>query len=148
MNCVTVALAVGADFVPPIVAVAVASVTVSTGSIRGSAQRLFKFSLSVLVRGNSLDELRDTQVMLAEFTETVENLPQLTPLMKYLKKREKRLLEAAERNVQDFKLNSVARKIEKVRAHLAEPKAEQDLSPRLLGSNRRPAESAGLGHRG
>jgi len=27
--------------------------------IRGSAQRLFKFSLSVLVRGNSLDELRD-----------------------------------------------------------------------------------------
>ena len=40
MYWVTVALAVGAVLVPPIVAVAVASVTVRIGSMRGSVQML------------------------------------------------------------------------------------------------------------
>ena len=81
---------------------------------------------------DSLDGLRDTQVMLAEFTETVENLPDLAPLLKFLKKREHRLLEAAEREVHAFKLNSIARQIENVRIHLAALNVEQDLSPRIL----------------
>jgi polyphosphate kinase len=46
MYCVTVALAVGAVLVPPIVAVAVASVTVRIGSTRGSVQRFLPATTS------------------------------------------------------------------------------------------------------
>ena len=81
---------------------------------------------------DSLDDLRDTQVMLAEFSETVEVLPALIPLLKFLRKREHRLLEAAEREVHAFKLNSIARQIESLRSHLAVLKGEEDLGPRLL----------------
>ena len=81
---------------------------------------------------DSLDNLRDTQVMLAEFTENIENLPELATLIKFLKKREKRLLEAAEHDVHEFKLTRIARQIENTRTNLASLNAEQELSPRLL----------------
>jgi CHAD domain-containing protein len=81
---------------------------------------------------DSLDDLRDTQVMLAEISEMLATLPKLAPLQKFLQKREKRLLKAAERNVHTFKSKVIAAHIDNIRAGLAEPAASHDLTARLL----------------
>lgn len=89
-------------------------------------RRVFKDQL------DSLDDLRDTQVMLAEISEMLATLPELAPLQKFLQKREKRLLKAAERDVHAFKASVIAHHIENIRADLAEPAASQGLTARLL----------------
>jgi CHAD domain-containing protein len=81
---------------------------------------------------DSLDELRDTQVMLAEISKTIESLPDLACLQKILRKREKRLLKAAERDVRGLKVNAIAASVKKVRTGLLEAAFSQDLTTRLL----------------
>ena len=81
---------------------------------------------------DSLDNLRDTQVMLAEISETLESLPELAPLQKFLQKRERRLLKAAEGDVLAFKVSGIARRMETIRASLSDPLASQELETRLL----------------
>lgn len=77
---------------------------------------------------DEFDSLRDTQVMLAEISETIETLPELKPFQKSLQKRERRLLREAEEIVEDLKPAGIAKRLEKVRASLAEgcPSAEFD----------------------
>lgn len=94
--------------------------------------RLQKLRLAFKGQLDSLDELRDTQVLLAEISETLETLPELAPLQKFLQKREKRLLKAAEREVRGFKVRASASQIENLRASLTEPSAAQELTARLL----------------
>lgn len=68
---------------------------------------------------DEFDALRDTQVMLAEISETIETLPELKPLQQILQKRERRLLREAEEIVEDLKPAGIARRLEKVRADIA-----------------------------
>jgi CHAD domain-containing protein len=70
--------------------------------------------------------------MLAEISETIETLPELVPLQKFLQKREKRLLKSSEQDVHDFKTGANSQRIEAVRASLAELAASQDLAALLL----------------
>ena len=68
---------------------------------------------------DSLDTLRDTQVMLVEISESLDNLPELIPLQKFLQKREKRLLRSAEKDVLGFRTRDTSRRIEKISSDLA-----------------------------
>ena len=83
-------------------------------------------------RLDSLDQVRDTQVMLAEISETLAALPELVPLQKFLLKREKRLLTAAEQDVRASKVGSISHLIEDVRTGLEEHGDGQNLTQRLL----------------
>ncbi len=81
---------------------------------------------------DSLDTLRDTQVMLVEISKTIAELPGLAPLQKSLQKREKRLLESAGKSVREFKSSKITQRIGKVRAGLAGKAADSDLTVSLL----------------
>jgi CHAD domain-containing protein len=89
-------------------------------------RRLFKNQL------DGLDELRDTQVMLAEISETIAILPEIQPLEKYLQKREKRLLKTVEQEVRALKNSVISRHIEKIQQDLIGPLAGQDFTASLL----------------
>jgi len=60
---------------------------------------------------DSYDDLRDTQVMLLEIGQRVQEIPELANFEKYLNKREKILLRAAEKNVQQYKLNVLEKRV-------------------------------------
>jgi CHAD domain-containing protein len=93
--------------------------------------RLQKLRLACKAQLDSLDELRDIQVMLAEISGILESLPELAPLQKFLQKRAKRLLKTAEREVRDFKTSAICRRIENVRAGLTEPTRSLELTALL-----------------
>jgi CHAD domain-containing protein len=81
---------------------------------------------------DGFDKLRDVQVMLADIASNNEILHELAPLHEYLKKREKRLLRAAEKHVQSIKKKNFGKRhLRKVRKPLDEMSAE-DLTPQLL----------------
>lgn len=82
--------------------------------------RLQKIRKALKGQLDEFDALRDTQVMLAEISETIETLPELKPLQQSLQKRERRLLREAEEIVEDLKPAGIARRLEKVRAEIAE----------------------------
>jgi CHAD domain-containing protein len=81
---------------------------------------------------DSLDNLRDTQVMLVEISETLATLPELLILQKFLQKREKRLLKFADDEIRDLKTKTISNCIEKIRSALNEPTKGLELSERLL----------------
>ncbi|MCX8062944.1 MAG: CHAD domain-containing protein [Anaerolineales bacterium] len=60
---------------------------------------------------DSYDDLRDTQVMLLEVGQRVQELPTLANFQKFLAKREKSLLQAAAKNVQTYKLNALEKRL-------------------------------------
>jgi CHAD domain-containing protein len=60
---------------------------------------------------DSYDDLRDTQVMLLEIGQRVQEIPELTNFHKYLAKREKDLLRTAEKNVQRYKLTVLEKRV-------------------------------------
>ncbi len=60
---------------------------------------------------DSYDDLRDTQVMLLEVNQRVQEIPVLTPFQKFLVKREKNLLQVAEKNIKTYKLNNLEKRI-------------------------------------
>ncbi len=82
--------------------------------------RLQKIRKALKGQLDEFDALRDTQVMLAEISETIESLPELKPLQQILQKRERHLLREAEEIVEDLKPSSIARRLEKVRADRAD----------------------------
>ncbi|GAB4487850.1 MAG: hypothetical protein Fur0016_05360 [Anaerolineales bacterium] len=82
--------------------------------------RLQKIRKALKGQLDEFDTLRDTQVILAEISETIESLPELKPLQQILQKRERRLLREAEEIVEDLKPSGIARRLEKVRADRAD----------------------------
>lgn len=81
--------------------------------------RLQKLRRAFKAQLDGFDDLRDTQVMLVEISESIETLPELAALQTYLQKREKRLLRAAEKQVEDFETGGMARRARKVSDNLA-----------------------------
>lgn len=98
------------------------------------APRLEKLRRAFKTRLDSFDELRDTQVMLAEITSQREALPELAAIGAFLQKREKKLLKAAEKAVRGTKNKAVERRIEKIRAGLAVKSQGDDLTASLLAA--------------
>ncbi len=82
--------------------------------------RLQKIRKALKGQLDEFDALRDTQVMLAEISETIESLPELKPIQQTLQKRERRLLREAEETVEGLKPSGIARRLEKARADVVE----------------------------
>jgi len=83
---------------------------------------------------DSLDDLRDTQVMRAEIAETVATLPELEHFWEYIRKREKKLLKIAQGEINDSKTGKITRRAEKIKDDLTGALGERDLTPNLLSA--------------
>ncbi len=63
---------------------------------------------------DDLDDLRDTQVLLADISETIHETPALQPFQEYLQRREKKLLRAARKEIKSLKVASLSKRIKKL----------------------------------
>jgi CHAD domain-containing protein len=82
---------------------------------------------------DSLDELRDTQVMLVEGTETIESLPELLPFNQYLHKQEKILMREARKQTRSSRPSELKVRVEKIEAMLEEYSHDEGFNALLLG---------------
>lgn len=73
---------------------------------------------------DGFDDLRDTQVMLAEISERIAVLPGLREFQAHLQKREKKLLKAAGRLVKELDTKEDAQRMKALRRSLAETPTE------------------------
>lgn len=95
--------------------------------------RLRKLSRALKTQLDEFDELRDTQVMLAEISETIQDLPGLEPLQLHLERVERRLLKDLRKKLRKLDLKELTRRIRKAHDSLtAEEKA--DAAASILGS--------------
>jgi CHAD domain-containing protein len=80
---------------------------------------------------DELDDLRDCQVMLVQVTGNLGKHPELAPLHPVLLAREKRLLRKARKQIKQFEISTLMKRMEKIRtsleAHLARPEVEAEL---------------------
>ena len=95
--------------------------------------RLHKLSRAIKSQLDEFDDLRDTQVMLVEISETIQELPQLEKLQRHLERIEKGLLKDLRKKIKKLNLKEVTRRVRKVRESL---KAElgTDFAASILGS--------------
>lgn len=69
---------------------------------------------------DNLDELRDTQVMLAGISENIQEVPPLLPFEEYLQRREIKLMRAACRKIKRLKIADLSSRIRKLEKAIAE----------------------------
>jgi CHAD domain-containing protein len=63
---------------------------------------------------DNLDDLRDVQVLLADISETIHEIPALKPFQGYLQHREKKLLRGAHKEIKSFKIESLSKRMGKI----------------------------------
>lgn len=80
---------------------------------------------------DSFDDLRDTQVMLAEISGTVQEIPTLQPFQEYLQKSEERLLRSVKKKFKQIKPSDTAKRILKIRKTL-EDRTIENIPIRML----------------
>jgi CHAD domain-containing protein len=83
--------------------------------------RLQKLRREFKIQLDGFDELRDTQVMLSEISEHLVELPALRPFQEHLGRRERKLLKAARKFIENQDIPSTARRLKKARAQIAAP---------------------------
>jgi len=81
---------------------------------------------------DSLDDLRDTQVMLIEVSEEVDTLPELALFQKYLTKRETRLLKSTAKSIRSFQITNVRKRLDSTRKALLKMGNENQQQKALL----------------
>ena len=91
--------------------------------------RLQKLNRAFKEQLDEFDDLRDTQVVLAEISETVGELPQLQGFQQYLLGAEKRLLKTLRKKLKIIDLFDVSKRIRRLRESL---KAESDSNGELV----------------
>lgn len=82
---------------------------------------------------DNLDALRDVQVLLADISEAIHEIPELQSFQAYLQRREKKLLRAAQKEIGLLKIESLSRRIEKL-SQIIEPFKETDLGASLFSA--------------
>lgn len=95
--------------------------------------RLRKLSRALKSQLDEFDDLRDTQVMLAEISETIRELPELETLQNHLERVEKGLLKGLRKKIRNLDLKEITRRIRKVRESLKEEE-KADFAAPILGS--------------
>jgi CHAD domain-containing protein len=80
---------------------------------------------------DGFDNLRDIQVVLAEISGTVQEIPSLLPFRKYLQKSEKRLLRSVKKKFKQMKPGNTAKRIVK-RSELLEARIIENIPGRIL----------------
>jgi CHAD domain-containing protein len=83
-------------------------------------------------QSESLDKLRDTQVMMAEVSEALEELPEAKTFLKYLSKREKRWLHIVEKKICSTKPGNLIKRISLIRKSLIKHEADESLHQNVL----------------
>lgn len=63
---------------------------------------------------DSLDDLRDVQVLLADISEIIHQLPVIKPFQKYLQNKEKKLIRAAHKEIKSIKTETLSKRIKKI----------------------------------
>ena len=96
---------------------------------------------------DSLDDLRDTQVMLVEVSESIADFPDLKPFEEHLLKREKKLLRKARKEIESLGISGLRKRIEKSSESFKENGRAEDWTARLLSVGDQAYERAtqGLG---
>jgi len=82
---------------------------------------------------DEFDELRDTQVMLAEISETIHELPELEKFKGHLERVEKKLLKDLGKKIKSLDLKEVTRRVRKTRETLKED-IEADFAETMIRS--------------
>lgn len=93
-----------------------------------------KFLLIFKDQLDSYDDLRDTQVMLLEIGQRVQDIPALAAFQKYLTRREKVLLHAAKKNVQHYKLNVLEKRIAALQKAMRKAQEEESFVEKVFQS--------------
>lgn len=83
---------------------------------------------------DSYDDLRDTQVMLLEIAERIQDTPALAAFQKYLARREKVLLRSAEKNVQRYKLNVLEKRVTALQKAMRKAQEEESFVEKVFQS--------------
>jgi CHAD domain-containing protein len=94
-------------------------------------KRIQKIRRALKKRLDELDELRDTQVLLADVSQHIQEVPALEVFHKYLKKKERQELRAAAKRVTSRKVGKLAERVEATRTMLSEL-PEEELAKGLL----------------
>ena len=89
--------------------------------------RMFKAQL------DEFDELRDTQVILAEISESLHELPQLQGFQKQQQSLEEKILKSVRRKIKKFQTKNLTRRIHKIHEKL-EKESPEGLEARILQS--------------
>ncbi len=63
---------------------------------------------------DNLDELRDTQVLLADISEMIQETPALHPFQEHLQHKEKKLLRVARKEIKSLKIADLSKRIQKI----------------------------------
>lgn len=95
--------------------------------------RLRKLSRALKGQLDEFDDLRDTQVMLAEVSKTIQELPGLEKFQGHLERVEKRSLKELRKEIKKLDLKEVARRVLKVRESL-KAELETDFAAPILES--------------
>jgi len=83
---------------------------------------------------DSLDELRDTQVMLVDISESMTEFPDLQRSEEHLQGREKKLMRKARKEIKSLRLSELKNRIEKSRASWEVNVPGEELTARLLSA--------------
>ncbi len=95
--------------------------------------RLRKLSRALKSQLDEFDDLRDTQVMLAEISKTISNLPELENFQKYLERVEKKLLKGLRKRIKDLDRKEITRRVRRIRESL-KVEEKDDLAAPILRS--------------
>lgn len=82
---------------------------------------------------DELDDLRDTQVLLADISEMIRETPFLQPFQEYLQHQEKLLLRAARKEIKSLKVEGLSKRIKKLSQTISELK-QTDLDENLFSA--------------
>jgi CHAD domain-containing protein len=83
---------------------------------------------------DSLDDLRDTQVMLMEISKSLADFPDLQEFEKYLQARQKRLLRTIAKAIEAFQSSKLKKRVDEIRLSLEEYSQRTDWTARLLSA--------------
>lgn len=93
--------------------------------------RLRKLSRAFKNQLDEFDDLRDTQVMLAEISESIKEFPQLEKLQGHLENNERELLKVLRKELRKLDLTEITRSIRKVRESLTDEERDDSAEPIL-----------------
>jgi CHAD domain-containing protein len=95
-------------------------------------RRLDKLRHTIKAQLDVFDELRDTQVMLLEISDTVAASPELAPFLLYLQQREQHLLLQSRAFIKTLSGGKIKRKLKKAERHCKGLYARTDLNDAVL----------------
>ena len=94
--------------------------------------RLQELRRTLMNQLKELNDLRDTQVMLVEVSESLGELPEIESFQKFLNKRERRLLRSTTKAIKSFKYSGVRKRMDAVRKKILKQRLDKVLDSLML----------------